>query len=500
MLGASATNFVCQLVGNKIHCIKIDANAAFNTNPALEAGPREIRFAMQSDYHTIRFDDLPRSVKKEFLDTILMFTQSGIRELTKFFVRPGAENLLAFDSKRKFRSMPQILLKRQATFREAFAADLSAAQHFVSAPPLPRTKGFSATRPPPPPLPHNTFQLKQAVQADIDTMVMQKQKTLRETAERISTTPREQLVQFTINHKDLHYALGDVIGMGTFSTVYKGLWNEVEVAIKSFAIQGLSMKVGVALRKEAAIMRKLNHPNVMGLYGFCVDPGHYSLVLRYVSAGTLCDLINVKHRRLSWDDRLCIARGIASGVEYLHDAKIVHRDIKSPNILMDKGLVPVITDFGLSRFEEKSKASIAQSKGTASVGTVSWMAPELFELGATYSRKTDLFAFGAVLCELARLAPLWSDEQTATNASISLWVSKGARSKTPAGTPLLFAKLIAECWAQVSEERPTAKVAHLRLESMKGRLFAEGEVAATAEAPAASDADDADDAMSMFDF
>ena len=289
----------------------------------------------------------------------------------------------------------------------------------------------------------------------------------------------------------------DVIGFGTFSTVYKGLWNGIDVAIKKFKLQGLPMEIGVALRTEAAIMRKLNHPNVMGLYGFCVDPGRYSLVLRYVRNGTLCDLINVKHTAVSWEDRLRIATGIASGVEYLHDAKIVHRDIKSPNILMDKDLVPVITDFGLSRFEEKTKASIAQSKGSGAVGTVSWMAPELFKRGATYSRKTDLFAFGAVMCELACLAPLWSSEQTATDTNISLWVRDGERSNTPAGTPILFARLIAQCWAQDSAERPTVKVARKRLDSMKGRLFAEGEVAASAEAPAVADAEDG---MSMFAF
>ncbi len=436
VLGASATNFVCQIAGNQVNCIKIDANAAFNENPALEVGPREVRFAMQSDYHTLKVDDLPMSVKKEFIETIVLFTQISIKDLTKFFVRPGTENLLSFNAGKNLREMPQRLLKRQAIFKAEYARELSGV----------KVQGGHL----------QAVQRTKVSEEDISkTMHVQKQ-GFAQRPEPAASVAAEPPVQYTINHKDLQYTERDCIGSGSFAQVYRGLWKGTEVAIKKLTLQqGLSLETGCEMRQEAAIMRRLNHANVMALYGICVDPGHISLVLKYLPNGSLFKMVNDLTRPLDWPMRLKLSLGVAKGIQYLHMQKIIHRDLKSLNILLDKDDTPVIADFGLSKVKTETHATFAQTKTAASsVGTVSWMAPELFRLRGKHTRASDIFAFAVILWELAARKIPWSDYDTANDTTIMSWTKDGERNTIPKNTPKPFAALIARCWSQTRRDRP----------------------------------------------
>ena len=127
---------------------------------------------------------------------------------------------------------------------------------------------------------------------------------------------------------------------------------------------------------------------------------------------------------------------------------------------------------------------MAQTKTSGPVGTVAWMAPELFERRAKYSKGSDIFAFAVIMWELAARRVPWSDDQVANEATIPIWVRDGDRNDMPQGAPKPFVELIKCCWAQEKTERPTAKAIQERLTLLKDTLPSEGEVEAPAEAEA----------------
>ncbi len=447
ILGDLAKNFVCQISGQQINCIKINASSAFNTDPELKVGLREVRVSMSSnDYHTIAVDNLPAFVKQEFLETIMMFTNLAREVLIQFFVRRGTENLLAFHAGRNLREMPQVLLGRQALFKAEYAAEFSevAAQGVEPAP----------------------LQRKKVSDEDISATFLHQKQGLPYA--KVLPEPISEAIQYTIHHRDLTYRTEDCIGSGSFAQVYKGRWKSAEVAIKKLILQqGLSLETGCAMRQEAAIMRRLNHPNVMPLYGICVDPGHTSLVFKYLPNGSLFNMINDPTRVLDWPTRLQISLGISEGIKYLHTQSILHRDLKSLNVLLDATDSPVIADFGLSKVKTETHASMAQTKTAASsVGTISWMAPELFRRKGKHTRASDVFALAVILWELSARKIPWSDEEVAKDAMIIRWLEKGERNDIPKNTPKPISTLIARCWDQVEKNRPEMAVVTEELRSM----------------------------------
>lgn len=128
--------------------------------------------------------------------------------------------------------------------------------------------------------------------------------------------------------------------------------------------------------------------------GSCTrNPYNLAIVLEYCSNNCLWVLLQDHRITLKWDKRLKIAIGIVRGINYLHSfsVPILHRDLKSLNVLLDQFLVPKIADFGWTR--------LLAEKMTAKVGTFQWMAPEVIT-GSTYTEKADVYSFGIILWEI----------------------------------------------------------------------------------------------------
>eukprot|EP00005_Dracoamoeba_jomungandri_P003540 CAMPEP_0174258662 /NCGR_PEP_ID=MMETSP0439-20130205/7618_1 /TAXON_ID=0 /ORGANISM="Stereomyxa ramosa, Strain Chinc5" /LENGTH=574 /DNA_ID=CAMNT_0015342253 /DNA_START=51 /DNA_END=1772 /DNA_ORIENTATION=+ len=211
------------------------------------------------------------------------------------------------------------------------------------------------------------------------------------------------------------------IGEGGFSTVYKAklkkrkfvretvVVEEKIVALKLIDQKYFDQETLESFCTEIAIMSNLSHENIVRLEGVCVEPSHLGIIMEYFSNGSLADILTEKAGDLDWKTRLQFAIDVAKGVNYLHSQKpkIIHRDIKASNVLVDDNMVAKITDFGLSKLKEKSfqkdkepefmKRSYVFSSGCC--GTPGYQAPEVMN-EEPYNEAADAYSFGVLLWEL----------------------------------------------------------------------------------------------------
>nr|KJB45643.1 hypothetical protein B456_007G317800 [Gossypium raimondii] len=204
----------------------------------------------------------------------------------------------------------------------------------------------------------------------------------------------------TIEIATKYFSFGNVIGEGGFGPVYKGnLPTGQEIAVKRLSkdsCQGVEQ-----FRNEVVLIAKLQHRNLVGLLGCCIQGDERMLIYEFMPNKSL-DYFIFDHKSralLSWKNRVDIVLGIARGLLYLHqDSKlqIIHRDLKASNILLDSNLIPKISDFGLARI---FGGNDEETKTTRVVGTFGYMAPEYVNDG-TFSAKSDVFSFGVLLLEI----------------------------------------------------------------------------------------------------
>ncbi|TYG71411.1 hypothetical protein ES288_D05G393800v1 [Gossypium darwinii] len=190
------------------------------------------------------------------------------------------------------------------------------------------------------------------------------------------------------------------IGEGGFGPVYKGVLSDGMV----IAVKQLSSKSKQGNREfvnEIGMISALQHPNLVKLYGCCIEGNQLLLIYEYLENNSLARALfgRDEHRlTLDWSTRKKICLGIARGLAYLHEEsrlKIVHRDIKATNVLLDKDLNAKISDFGLAKLDEEENTHIS----TRIAGTIGYMAPE-YAMRGYLTDKADVYSFGVVLLEI----------------------------------------------------------------------------------------------------
>ncbi|XP_054602901.1 mitogen-activated protein kinase kinase kinase 20 [Nothobranchius furzeri] len=262
------------------------------------------------------------------------------------------------------------------------------------------------------------------------------------------SSPRASFVQ--IRFDDILFY--ENCGGGSFGSVYRARWisQDKEVAVKKL----------LKIENEAEILSVLSHRNIIQFYGAVVEAPNYGIVTEYASGGSLYDYLSSdESETMDMGQIMSWAAEIARGMHYLHSEapiKVIHRDLKSRNVVLAADKVLKICDFGASKF-------LSHTTHMSLVGTFPWMAPEVIQ-SLPVSETCDTFSYGVVLWEmLTREIPFNGLEglQVAW-----LVVEKNERLTVPSCCPSSFAGLMRRCWATEPKERPMFRQILSTLESM----------------------------------
>lgn len=282
----------------------------------------------------------------------------------------------------------------------------------------------------------------------------------------------QQVLMSPNSHELKGLVIGDKIGEG-IAVVYSGKWRGANVAVKMKALLIDSTEhlaefqdaCNLEIQEEAEVMKGLCHPNIVLFMEAGFYKGSICIISEYCARGSLRDVLmrsNVKH--LSWPTKLRLALGICHGIQYLHNAHppMIHRDLKSPNVLVDDSWHAKIADFGTLRFSE-IVSSVQNMSGvkkdnamdmTGLVGTTRWMAPEVIRGEKSYSSKVDIYSLALILWEL--IEGKLPFESTRWNHEIEDFVLQGMRPLIKEELcPMRWKLLIVTCWQSDPAKRPT---------------------------------------------
>jgi hypothetical protein len=258
------------------------------------------------------------------------------------------------------------------------------------------------------------------------------------------------------------YEQRGILGLGASGQVWKGQsritgWT---VAVKQLQTSKLDPEALESFQREIDILIRCNNKFLIDFIGFTSSPP-YCILTSFMPGGSLWDALHTKRPGPNATQKTNIAMGIAHGMKYLHSQRIVHRDLKSPNVLLDERLLPKIADFGIGR--------VNGDCGPATdgyVGTPMWMAPELMD-SKPYGPAVDVYAFGIILWEMyTEKVPFEGLDQVQICAQVS---TRGLRPELPE-TQSTLAVLIQQCWDAEPTHRPSFEEIYARFEA-RGVFF-----------------------------
>ncbi|XP_010551896.1 PREDICTED: serine/threonine-protein kinase HT1 [Tarenaya hassleriana] len=272
------------------------------------------------------------------------------------------------------------------------------------------------------------------------------------------------------------------IARGTFSTVHRGVYDGQDVAVKLLdrgeenhrSAAEISYLIA-SFTKEVTVWHKLDHPNVTKFIGAMIGTSElkiqtengqmrlpsnmYCVVVEYCPGGTLKSYLIKSHRRkLAFKIVIQLALDLARGLSYLHSKKIVHRDVKTENMLLDKTRTVKIADFGVARREASDPNEM-----TGETGTLGYMAPEVLN-GNPYNRKCDVYSFGICLWEIYCCDMPYPD---LSFSEVSSAVARqNVRPEIPRCCPSKLGHVMKRCWDANPEKRPEMEEVVAMLEAV----------------------------------
>ncbi|XGW02700.1 hypothetical protein V3C99_014601 [Haemonchus contortus] len=256
------------------------------------------------------------------------------------------------------------------------------------------------------------------------------------------------LTDWEFEHKSVQ--VGKIIGRGQFGEVRRGKLTLKTGAVVFVAIKSIKTDANISkdlikeVMKEARLMRGLQHPNVVNLYGVGMLDQPLYILLEYVAGGALKTYLRKNKDSITKPEKIQMALGAAWGIEYLHRVNILHRDIAARNCLYDHDSAVKISDFGLSRSGSEYKMITAKKM------PVKWMAPESI-LNFLFTRKTDVYSFGVLVYEIWSSKDPYGDAPTAQARKN---IIEGKLCEFPSDAPGDLVKYVKEkMWNKNPEQR-----------------------------------------------
>ena len=245
------------------------------------------------------------------------------------------------------------------------------------------------------------------------------------------------------------------IGAGQFAEVWMGVWNgTTEVAVKT-------LKPGTMgaheFLEEAAILKKLRHPNLIQLYAVCTQEEPFYIITELMKHGSLLEYLRGDGRSLKLPQLIDMGAQVAAGMAYLEEKNCIHRELAARNILVGEHLICKVADFGLAHVIDED----IYEAHTGAKFPIKWTAPE----AAMYSRftiKSDVWSFGIFLYELITYGRF--PYPGMNNAQVLKALQTGYRMPCPMGCPEQLYEIMMECWRDGATSRPTFETLQLRLE------------------------------------
>ncbi|XP_023634182.1 protein STRUBBELIG-RECEPTOR FAMILY 6 [Capsella rubella] len=243
--------------------------------------------------------------------------------------------------------------------------------------------------------------------------------------------------------------LGEEVGRGSFAAVHRGVWNGSDVAIKVYFEGDYNAMTLTECEKEINIMKKLRHPNVLLFMGAVCTEEKSAIIMEYMPRGSLFKILHNTNQPLDKKRRLRMALDVARGMNYLHrrNPPIVHRDLKSSNLLVDRNWNVKVGDFGLSKWKNATFLSTKSGKGTPQ-----WMAPEVLRSEPS-NEKCDVFSFGVILWELMTTLIPWDRLNSIQVVGVVGFMDR--RLDLPEGLNPRIASIIQDCWQTDPAKRPS---------------------------------------------
>jgi len=261
--------------------------------------------------------------------------------------------------------------------------------------------------------------------------------------------------------EDLEF--GDPLGEGSYGTVFAGSYLGTDVAIKKMNVEAMGAQDMAKYLKRELACSKFSHPNLVSFIGVAEsDNGAFVYLVTEKMANNLRSLIK-SGESLSWKTKINLATDAAKGLAFLHAKNIIHRDIKSKNLLLDDNLKLHICDFGFARTipKEKSRWTIC--------GTEAWMAPEVI-LGDPYDKSADIFSLGVVMCELLTERKVQDEFERHPQTFFALDLDH-VRELVLSDCPPAMVELTLACCEEDAEKRPTSREVIQKLNEIRTTLL-----------------------------
>ncbi|XP_015927696.1 LIM domain kinase 1 isoform X2 [Parasteatoda tepidariorum] len=270
--------------------------------------------------------------------------------------------------------------------------------------------------------------------------------------------------------------LGKLLGRGFFGQAFLVTHRHTGQKMVMKELYRLDEEAQQNFVKEIAVLRSLEHRNVLRFVGVLYKDQKLHLLTEFLSGGTLQDFIHDKSVDISWLQRVNFSKDIASGMAYLHSKNIIHRDLNSNNCLVREDKSVVVADFGLARVMLDKQLSRKSSTGNRRperkkrytvVGNPYWMAPEMMS-HKKYDERVDIFSFGIILCEIIGRIP--ADPDILPRSSDFGLNVAAFKEKFCDGCPELYSEIAFKCCDISPEKRPSFNIIKEWLETMSLHL------------------------------